>query len=174
MIFVLNLNLRDFVMNTGQMMITLAAIVLLSMVILRVTTNFLSTDDVLMESKFGVLGISLATSMMEEATGKPFDEESDSGTVLLISDLSAIGPDAGEIYPNFDDFDDYDGLIKIDSTMPSAVYKIQCKVDFVNPANLDGISAAKTWHKKLRLYVTSESSPDTIKMETIYSYFFYR
>lgn len=161
-------------MNTGQMMITLAAVVLLSMVILRVTTNFLTTDDVLMESKFGVLGISLATSMMEEATGKPFDEQSDSGTVLLLSDLSAIGPDAGEVYPYFDDFDDYDGLVKIDSSMPSAVYKIECKVNFVNPANLDGYSVAKTWHKKLQLFVTSESSPDTIKMETIYSYFFYR
>jgi len=161
-------------MNTGQMMITLAAIVLLSMVILRVTTNFLTTDDVLMESKFGVLGISLATSIMEEATGKAFDEVSDSGSILTLADLSEIGPDAGEVYPFFDDFDDFDGLIKIDSSMPSAIFKIVCKVNFVNTANLDGISLAKTWHKKLQLFITTQSSMDTIKMETIYSYFFYR
>ena len=161
-------------MNTGQMMITLGAMILLSMVILRVTNSFMNTDVLLMESKFGVLGVSLATSMMEDATGKSFDEESDSGTVLLIGDLSDIGPDAGEVYPNFDDFDDYDGLIKIDSSMPSAVYKIECNVNFVTPANLDGSTAAKTWHKKLSVRVTTKSSKDTIELETIYSYFYYR
>jgi len=161
-------------MNTGQMMITLAAIILLSLVILRVTTNFLTTDDVLMESKFGVLGISLATSIMEEATGKSFDENSDSGSILALTDLSEIGPDAGEVYPFFDDFDDYNGLVKIDSSMPSAIYKIICNVSFVSPNNLDGYSLTKTWHKKLQVFITSESSVDTIKMETIYSYFFYR
>jgi len=161
-------------MGTGQMLITLAAIILLSLVILRVTTNFLFTEEVLMESKFGVLGISLATSMMEKATGKPFDEESDSGTILTLTDLSSIGPDPGEVYPNFDDFDDYDGLLKIDSSMPSAIYKIECNVNFVNTADLDGYSAAKTWHKKLKIQVTTKSSKDTIEMETIYSYFFFR
>ena len=161
-------------MNTGQMMITLGAMVLLSVVILRVTTNFMNTDILLMESQFGVLGVSLATSIMEEATGKSFDEESDSGTVLTLSDLSTIGPDAGEVYPDFNDFDDYDGLIKIDSSMPSAIYKVECNVDFVTPANLDGVSAAKTWHKRLKVLVTTTSSTDTIELETIYSYFYYR
>ncbi len=156
------------------MMITLGAMILLSLVILRVTNGFMYTDISLMESKFGVLGVSLATSMMEEATGKAFDEESDSGTVLTLGDLSSIGPDAGEVYPNFDDFDDFDGLIKIDSSMPSAIYKIECNVDFVTPANLDGYTAAKTWHKKMTVFVTNASSPDTIKLETIYSYFYYR
>ena len=161
-------------MNTGQMMITLGAMVLLSIVILRVTNNFMNTDVLLMESKFGVLAVSLATSVMEEATGKSFDEESDSGTVLTLGDLSSIGPDPGEAYPNFDDFDDYDGLVKIDSSMPSAIYKVECNVNFVNPANLNGISAAKTWHKRLTVRVTTPSSPDTIEMKTIYSYFYYR
>ncbi len=161
-------------MNTGQMMITLGAMILLSIVILRVTKTFLQTDIILMESKFGVLGVSLATSMMEEATGSAYDEESDSGTVLSLLDLSTIGPDAGEVYPNFDDFDDFDGLVKIDSSMPSAVYKIECEVNFVTLGDLDGFSAAKTWHKKMKILVTTPSSPDTIELETIYSYFYYR
>ncbi len=161
-------------MNTCQMMITLAAIILLSLVILRVTNNFLTTDDVLMESKFGVLGVSLATSIMEEATGKSYDENSDRETVLTNLDSDNIGPDPGEVYPNFDDFDDYDGLVKIDSSMPSAIYKVECKVNFVTAANLDGYSVGKTWHKKLTVMVTTKSSKDTIEMQTIYSYFYFR
>ena len=64
------------------MLITLAAMMLLSLIILRVSNTFLHTEDSLLDSKFGVLGISLATSMMEEATGKAFDEYSDSLTTL--------------------------------------------------------------------------------------------
>ena len=161
-------------MNTGQMMITLGAMILLSVVILRVTNNFMNTDVLLMESKFGVLGVSLATSMMEEAKGKSFDDQSDSGTVLALTDLTSIGPETGETYPNFDDFDDYDDFEIIDSSMPSAIFKIECNVDFVKPENLDGISSTRTWHKKMTVMVTTTSSPDTIELETIYSYFYYR
>jgi hypothetical protein len=161
-------------MNTGQMMITLGAMILLSVVILRVTNNFMHTDILLMESQFGVLGVSLATSMMEEAKGKSFDDQSDSGSVLALHDLSAIGPETGEVYPFFDDFDDYDDFVLIDSTMPSAIFKIACNVDFVDPEDLDGFSTHKTWHKKMTVLVTTISSPDTIKLETIYSYFYYR
>ena len=155
------------------MMITIAAMMLLSLVLLRVNSGFLSTNTVLMETKFGVLGVSLATSVMEEASGKAFDENTDSNTVTSLSGLSSIGPD-GETYPNFDDFDDYNGYERIVDTMPSAVFKITCKVDYVNTSNPDVVSGSKTWNKKLTVTVTSPSSQDTIRMSTIYSYFYYR
>lgn len=161
-------------MNTGQMLITLAALMLLSLIILRVTGNFLNTESSLMDSKFGVLGISLATSMMEEATGKSFDENSNSGTVLSLGDLTSIGPESGETYPNFDDFDDYDGLVKWDNSMPVTSYKIECKVSFVNPTSLDKGTTSKTWHKKLDVMVSTPSSEDTVVMSKVYSYFYFR
>ena len=160
-------------MNTGQMMITLAAMMLLALVILRVNNGFLSTNTVLMETKFGVLGVSLATSIIEDATGKAFDENSDSGTVAALNDLSTLGPD-GEVWPNFDDFDDYKGLVYIDSTMPSARFKITCDVVYVEPNLPDSFSGVKTWHKKLTVMVTTPSSQDTIRMSTIFSYFYFR
>ena len=160
-------------MNTGQMMITLAAMMLLALVILRVNNGFLSTNTVLMETKFGVLGVSLATSIIEDATGKAFDENSDSGTVTALNDLSTLGPD-GEVYDNFDDFDDYKGLVYIDSTMPSARFKITCDVVYVEPTLPDSFSGVKTWHKKLTVMVTTPSSQDTIRMSTIFSYFYFR
>jgi len=154
-------------------MLTIGAMMLLSLVLLRVNSGFLSTNTVLMETKFGVLGVSLATSVMEEASGKAFDEHTDSNTVTDLNDLSSLGPD-GEVYPNFDDFDDYDGYEKIVDTMPSAIFRISCKVDYVNTSNPDVVSGSKTWNKKLTVTVTSPSSQDTIRMSTIYSYFYYR
>ena len=64
-------------MNTGQSMLAIGAIILLSTVVLRVNNSFLTTNEIMMDSKFGVLGISLAQSVIEEASSKSFDSHSD-------------------------------------------------------------------------------------------------
>ncbi|MCF8241343.1 MAG: hypothetical protein K9J16_08140 [Melioribacteraceae bacterium] len=166
-------------MNTGQMLITLGALILLSLVILRVNTGFLTTDIALMETKFNVVAISLGTSFIEEATGKAFDQNTNISSVSALNQLSSIGPEA-ETYPNFNDFDDYDGLEKIvkydasDTTFLSADFKINCEVGYVTPANPEVLISSKTWHKRLNVTVTSPSMSDTIKLSKIHSYFFFR
>ncbi|MBU0472581.1 MAG: hypothetical protein KKF62_00310 [Bacteroidetes bacterium] len=166
------------------MLLTLSALVLLSLVVLRVLNGFLNTNSILMETKFGVLGVSLATSILEEAMGKAFDETTaNSGVAYATTDLSSIGSD-GEIYPNFDDFDDFNNLnfstydTTIESNrfakMYSAEYLVNCTVGYINPASPNQFSASKTWHKKITVQITTPSSKDTISMSTVYSYFYYR
>lgn len=155
------------------MLITIGAMVLLGLVVLRVSTGFLTTNTVMLETKFDVLAVSLGTSVIEEATGKAFDQNTDTAAVSLVSSLSTIGKD-GETYPDFNDFDDYDGFTKIDSTLPSAIFKIECQVGYINPSNPEVLNATKTWHKRLNVQVTSPSMTDTIKLSTIYSYFYFR
>jgi len=161
-------------MNTGQMLITMGAMFLLGIVIIRVNTGFSNTSTVLMDSKFAILGVSLANSTIEEANALAFDEKTDSNTISNMSNLSHLGPDGGESYGNFDDFDDFDGLVKIDSSMPSAIFKIECKVDYVDDINPDSALGTNSWNKRLRVTVTSESLLDTIEMSSIYSYFYFR
>jgi MSHA pilin protein MshD len=161
-------------MNTGQMLITIGALMLLSLVILRVNNNFLSTNTVLMENKFGILAVSLGTSVLEEAKGKAFDHNTDTTAVTSLNQLSSIRPESGETDPLFNDFDDFDGLVRIDTTLPSAPFKIQCDVDYINPNNPDVASASKTWHKKLTVTVTSDFMQDTVTLSSIYSYFYFR
>ncbi len=168
-------------MNTSQMLITLGALILLSLVILRVNRGFLTTDSVLLDSKIDVLAVSVATSILEEANGKAFDEITDSTSINDVNLLSSVlGPESGEVYPFFDDFDDYNGFVKIDSTNPIAKFKVICKVNYVNPTNLDDTTTSKTWHKKLTVYVTSPSmlghdhKQDTLKMSSIFSYWYFR
>jgi len=50
-------------MNTGQLLLTTSALVLLSLLMLRVNNGFLSTNQVMMENKFNVLAISLGSSL---------------------------------------------------------------------------------------------------------------
>ncbi|MEW6195715.1 MAG: hypothetical protein AB1521_11230 [Bacteroidota bacterium] len=194
-------------MNTGQMLITIGAVFLLALVILRVNTNFFSTQSVLYNTQFGVMAVSLGTSVMEEAGSKAFDQATDTTSVSNVLNLTAagsLGPDAGEVYPNFDDFDDFDGFSKIvspdsasiirfygfgypaykqiDTSLKSAIYKIDCVVDYVNPTTPDVAVTSQRWHKRLRVTITSPqfhdtlsyASRDTLRMSTIFSYWYFR
>ncbi|PKL82873.1 MAG: hypothetical protein CVV24_07900 [Ignavibacteriae bacterium HGW-Ignavibacteriae-3] len=178
-------------MNTGQMMITVAAIFLLTLVIMRVTTNLLTTDNAMSNSKVGLMAVSLATSMMEEATGKAFDNNTDNGNVTVPTSLTAVanlGPESGESYIDFNDFDDFNFFKttpKIDSieVAPNKflIFQTFCRVDYVNELNPMVASAIQTWHKKLNVKVTSDAMrdatigrQDTLKMSTVFSYWYFR
>src|SRR3989339_1985218 len=100
-------------MNTGQMLLSLGALILLSTMILRFNRAVLTSDEVMYNSKFNVLASSLCTSLIEEAKGKSFDQNTDSSAVNNISELSLkLGTENGEAYADFNDFDDFNGFIK--------------------------------------------------------------
>ena len=161
-------------MNTGQMLMTIGAMILLSTLILRVNNNFGTNTTTVYNSKFAILAASIGNSIIEEASGKSFDEETFNSPAKKLSDLTQpdeLGPESGETYPDFNDVDDYNGYTKIDSTMPSAVFKISCTVVYVNPATPDVTSKnARTWTKKISVTITSPSMTDTVKLSSLYSY----
>lgn len=164
-------------MNTGQTLLTLGAMVLLSLLILRARNSFLSSSTVMMNSKFSVLATSLAQSQIEEIKKMAFDESTVTGPVSDISDLTdpnKLGYESGESYPNFNDVDDFNGYTKTDSTLPSAIFKLSCEVHYINPNNPDVVSNSKTWSKNITVNVTSKSMGDTIKVSSIFSYWVFR
>ena len=170
-------------MNTGQLLLTMGGMFLLAMVVLRVNNNFLRTSDIMYSTKYGVLATSLATSIIEEASGKKFDAYTDTTSLDDVADLTApasLGHAWGEQYPFFNDFDDYNNFTKTDSTLPSAKFNIRCRVVYVEPSGNKIVEVNKrTWYKKLEVMVTSQSMKtgnrqDTIKLSTMFSYWFAR
>jgi len=164
-------------MNTGQMLITVAAMVLLATLILRMNNTFSNSTDTVYDSKFAILATSLGNSIIEEASDKSFDEATDSIAVSSLNDLTpsgSLGPESGEVYPNFNDVDDYNGFVKVDSTLPSAVFKATCKVDYVNPNSPEVTSTARTWTKRISVTITSISMADTVRLSSLYSYWVFR
>ncbi|RPI71620.1 MAG: hypothetical protein EHM47_09840 [Ignavibacteriales bacterium] len=164
-------------MNTGQMLLALGAMILLSTTVLRVNGNFLMNDTVLDETKFNFLATSVATSVIQEAKRKAFDKSTD-GTAIndikFLTEVGSLGPESGEVRETFNDFDDFDGFSGADSSMPSAVFYYSCIVDYVEEKNPDKASNKKTWNKVLTVTVTSPFMNDVIQMSTIYSYWFFR
>jgi hypothetical protein len=165
-------------MNTGQMLLSIGALLLLSLTVLRVNNTILSSDSVMNESKFGVLATSLATSIIEKANKKAFDEKTVEDIVTNVTELTALdklGKSLTEIAPDScDDFDDFHGYTENITNLPSAEFTISCEVVYVNPNNLNGKANTQTWNKKLVVTVTNPYSTDTLRLSTIYSYWKFR
>jgi len=172
-------------MNTGQMMITMAAMMLLSTVILNVNRNALNTTTGMAESKYEILAVSLATALIEDAFSKFFDANTADGNLVdHPSDLTAIlGPGAGEItradFNDFDDFHNYTDSTSADSTIISAGFVIHSKVYYVDPNISNKLPPVgyRTWHKKIDVFITSpflNDGKDTVRLSKVNSHYYFR
>ncbi len=187
-------------MNLGQMLLVLVALVVLGALILQSNSIILSSSEALTSSEIDASAISLATSVMEEASGKLFDEVINDTTVTALTDPSqlsvTLGPEGGErfrdttgTHPLFNDFDDYNGLFVVfKGTSPSdsiptpganwefmvpdlrGTFYVHVAVAYVNPPNLDAPAAGRTWHKKMTLTVTSPSSAGIVVLPSLVSF----
>jgi hypothetical protein len=183
-------------MNLGQTLMVIAALGLLGILVLNSNKTVLETTEVQNTSEFGIAAVSLATSLVEEASGKMFDEVIADSTTAVLTDptqlSSVLGKENAEAYRSgvldFNDFDDFNGLKLIfkdtvkDTSAVTATgqvwnvpglrtpYHVWCVVNYVNPANLNGVSASRTWHKKLTVYVTTleNLNPGTRKDTLVY------
>lgn len=186
-------------MGTGQTIITLLAMVLLSFLILRVNNSFLQTNNTLYDTKFEVLGYSLAQSMIQEIEKLHYDEKTVKAAVADSNLLSStpLGPDSGETtFDTFDDVDDYNNYTRSD-TIPAhsgVVFNSKVKVEYVMPLTPDVPSAVNTWQKKITILVTSpfmiqnvltnqyytkvkestKVNQDTIKLSQVFSYWSFK
>ena len=110
-------------MNTGQSLFSVGALLLLSLSILRVNNSILTTDVIMQDSKLGVLAVSLASSLIEEASKKAFDAATADDAVTNLSALTSpygLGHGSGETPENYNDFLDTDGCPDIPGFSKSA------------------------------------------------------
>ena len=165
-------------MGSGQMLLTGAALVLLMTVLLSFYRSSDSTQKAIVETKMGITAVALASSVIEDAQGQAFDENTLAAADTSVSQLtipSKLGMETGESYPsNIDDFDDYNKLTYTVVDSMGGTYTVNCKVVYINSSNPDVTSAAATWHKKLTVYVSSPQMLDTVQAQFIMSYWYFR
>lgn len=172
-------------MGTGQTMITMAAMTLLSLVVLNVNRNALNSTTGMAENKYNILAISLGTALIEEAFSKSFDQNTaDDNLVEDLSELTlTLGPGNTEYTrSDFNDFDDYNNFIdstSSDSTISSADFVIQSKVYYVDPNTSNRLTPVnyRTWHKKIDVFVSSpfiNEGRDTVKLSKVFSHYYFR
>jgi hypothetical protein len=160
-------------MNTGQMLLALGAVILLSMLSLRINNTTISTQSTIVNSKMGLMAVSIAQSVIEEANNKAFDEISISAFVSDLNKLTLptqLKAESGEKYPDFDDFDDYNNFNRTDTIPTADIFKVKCKVYYIDPSAPNVPVSTRGWHKKIDVSVISETMRDTIKISSVFSY----
>lgn len=167
-------------MGLGQMMLAVLALAVFGRIMLGVNTNSAETNDSIKASEFTIMATSLGTSLLERAQGLSFDENTISADVSTPAALSAtLGAEGGETENTFDDFDDYNNFAKTvvgDSVLfKTATFTVRSFVDYADVSGGAVVtSGARTYHKRLRVLVSSPSLRDTMRFSTVYSYWYFR
>jgi hypothetical protein len=164
-------------MNTGQMLLTIGAVILLGLTVITVNSTFSQHGMVLEKTEVGVYATSLATSLIQEATGRSFDENTVDTVANSATDFTqpaSLGPETGEVYPAFDDFDDYDGLVRTVDVQGTDIFTVWATVTYVQDDHPNTTSGSRTYHKRIDIAVAGSSSSDTVRMSSIFSYWSFR
>lgn len=156
-----------------QTYLAIGAIMLFTLLILNVNNLVLSSQNVTVNNEAYGTAALIANTMSNEILAKSFDKSTTNNTVLVMSLLS--GPDSlwaepGEVYPNFNDVDDYNNFAKNDTTPRLGVYNVKVKVNYVDDSNAALIVNEKTRTKLITVAVFNVSMPDTFKLYSYKSY----
>jgi hypothetical protein len=168
--------------NTGQMLLTTAAVVLLGTTVLTVNRSFNNQGVILEQTEIGVYATSLATSIVDEASGQAFDENTAENSVTSPSSLTSykrLGPEVGETTSppstsNFNDFDDYNGLIEGVKVAGVDSFTVKCWVNYIDPSAPNTNLSTQSFFKRLDVQVTSMTARDTVRMSYLFSYILFR
>jgi hypothetical protein len=171
-------------MSTGQVILTVGAFVLLSMILLSFYGLVADSSKTIETTQGDITEVALAISFQEIIQGMAFDEATVDSMRAQVSDLtSTLGPDnpppAGE--PNetdletFDDIDDFNGY-EIDQVNPGGVlgtFRTHFDVHYVEANDINQISSGKTFVKRvdMKLWRVSPPGQDTLKTSFVVGYF---
>lgn len=156
--------------DTSEYILLVAALFIFAMLQLGLTSVLLHNNKTMVKTELDYTAVALAQNIADESRRKAFDEAAVGSYVPLSdADFSDLGPEAGEVYPNFDDFDDYHGYSRVD-TMQHGIYKTSCRVEYMTASDLKLVSTLKTAFKRLHVQVVSETN-DTVAVTYIKSYY---
>ncbi len=146
-------------MNTGQTIITIAAFVFLTTILMNFYGLVASTGDDIASGQDGILETTIATSYMQLAQGMSFDQISDSSDIAIhnpaaLTPASHLGPDDAyeDSVQNFNDFDDFNGLtLDKQPGGTNRVYRTSFAVHYVDPTDAEVVVYTPTFVKRLDL-----------------------
>jgi hypothetical protein len=169
-------------MGTGEMIITIGAIILLGNIIMTTNRGIGESSQTLLLTSYGIDAISLATSIIQNAEKLDFDEKTKDSVQInsptQLTTYDSLGYDSGtDSTVGPDDVDDYNGpdtgsvtnryRIEYD-TLATGVYAVKTQVHYVSLASMETYVKTQTYYKRLDIWVWNkdETNPMTINPKT--------
>ena len=155
-------------MNTGQSFMSIGAIILLSLVSLSFNSAVLQNTTLETENKVYLTAFSLADDLIEEIKQKAFDEKTIDFQAINVNQLTyPPNKESGEVWPYFDDIDDYNNYNKPVSLPHAEGYTVSCIVNY-STANGDEIYV-RSFYKKVTIKVTSDFMSSPLYLKYVFS-----
>lgn len=166
-------------MNTGQMILTTGAMVLLGTTVLTVNRTHLQQGTILRQTELGIYAVSLATSYIQKASNMYYDEKS-VGNALTLSTTpgagvlsSTLGIDNPHLHPvlvgmepteiankdsTFDDFDDYNNFNTTISVQNVDNFSVKAFVYYISGTPPYVKQTATSWLKQMDICINTSVS----------------
>ncbi len=145
-------------MSGAQMFLVLGAILLLSVLLLNTNRTKLLNEQQMSQSEYTIAATAVGQSLISEINSKSFDAATTTDEKAAVSKFTAprsLGHASSEVYPNYNDVDDYHKLVTKISTPRAGEFDLSVLVDYVNPATPDARSYVRTRTKRIRVVVSS-------------------
>ncbi len=159
-------------MNSGQSFLSIGALLLFSLVSLNFNSTVLINTTVEVENKVYLTAFSLADDLIEEIKQKAFDAATINFPTTNPDNLTPadnLGPGGGEVYPNYNDMDDYNGFIDTVSAPHAENYRVTCTVTYVDTDDPDIVVGTQTFYKKVTVNVSSPYLRNPISLSHIFT-----
>ena len=157
-------------MQNIQTYLTIGGLLLFSLTSLRFNSAILTTSTSDLQNKVYLTAFSLADDMIEEMKVKSFDENTVKFPISNPAGLSAtLGPESGEVYPNYNDVDDFNGYTKNVDEPHAEGYVVSCVVQYVEEDDPDVVSATQTFCKKATVTVSSPYMKSPVALSFIFT-----
>ena len=159
-------------MNNIQSMLAIGGLSILSLTSLRFNSAILQTSTVDVENKISLTAISLADDLLEEIKVKSLDKsttEFPTTNVESLTNPENLGPETGEVYPNYNDIDDYNNFIRDIDAPHAEGYEVTCKVQYVKENDPNDINSTPTFYKKVNVTVTNTYLSYPINLSFIFT-----
>lgn len=170
-------------MTTGQTMLAVGALVLLTTIMMNFYRSYSLNWETIDGTQMGIDATTIATSFMEVAHGLSFDEASDTmyitdpGQLTTAGSLGREGAHDDSLH-KFNDFDDFHLYETTVDAGDNGIYGARFEVHYVEPTNVMTPVNYRTYTKRLDMWIWREDPPpppgselDTLSMFTVMGYF---
>ena len=160
-------------MQTGETLLVRGAVIIFSLTAISMNQSILEGYRTLREPQIINSGTAVGLSFIENAKQLSFDEftvaDEDNFDPDSFTAPGNLGAEPGEIYPGFDDVDDFHNFSDSVNTLLSTFY-VTTTVTYVDSGNLNNQISSRTFFKRFQVVVTSPFIQDSLQLSHIFSH----